>query len=272
MGDLDLLVHRKDLERAVALAEDLGYTEDVVQSRLRPNLEVGWRHHAHLRNEQGTILELHQRLIGGADDWRSPNEAWVWLQAVPPMLGGRGAHTLNTPAHIAYISAHQALQHGLADARLIWFYDVYALLGRAALLNAHEQPDWEALASLAAQNEWSASLRATLSGVVACFDVPVRYSLLAASPKTPSRDETLVQRKAGDGLRRTERVWQVISSLRGSSKIKLVLAFLFPSPERMRYRYQPNPAWLWSLYYPYRWFDFLSDLTQTLVKKVGIGK
>ncbi len=40
---------------------------------------------------------------------------------------------------------------------------------------------------------------------------------------------------------------------------------LIPQPAFIRWRYKPRPAWLWPLYYPYRWFDFLFDGLRTLL-------
>ncbi|MBU1660855.1 MAG: nucleotidyltransferase family protein, partial [Chloroflexi bacterium] len=256
MGDLDLLVEKDDLERAVASAQNLGYWEDIVE--LRPGLswEMGLGHHIHLQNEQHANLELHWRLIGGADDWRSPPAEWVWAQA-EQSDPKKPYQVLNTHAHILYISAHQALQHGLANARLIWFYDVYVLL------KAENTIDWGALITFSQETDWGASLSAVLSGVAKCFDYPVPEFVLQHLAETASRDATLVRQRAESGVTRTESVWQVVSALKGSSKLKLVWAYLFPSPARMRYRYRPKPAWLWALYYPYRWGDIFCDIIGT---------
>jgi len=259
MSDLDLLVRRADLEHAAALAQKLGYWEDAVELRPGLNWDLMLGHHIHLCNEQHANLELHWRLIAGADDWRSPPPEWVWAQT--EHLNQKLYHTLNTHAHILYISAHQALQHGLADARLIWFYDVYALL------KAEKTIDWEILIACAQETGWGASLRVVLSGVSMCFDYPVPEIVIQELRATASRDETLVQQKASNRLLRTESAWQVVSALKGISKLRLLLAYLFPSPARMRYRYNPRPAWLWPLYYLYRWGDITVDLFHTILRR-----
>jgi len=38
----------------------------------------------------------------------------------------------------------------------------------------------------------------------------------------------------------------------------------------MRWRYRPRPAWLWPLWYSYRWFDMARDGVAT-VWRIGKG-
>ena len=260
MGDLDLLVHKEDLDRAVDLAFQMGYQEAVDSD---PGVNRQFGHHIHLRNEKHVILELHWGLVGGEYDQRSPPMAWVWSQVHQPEfqeLDKRQFQMLDAPAHILFICAHMALQHGLSEARLIWFYDVYLLLQSYG-----DRMIWNKLLSGARQSGWGASLDAMLSAVVSNFEYPVPQDFISKLRRTPSNDEKLVQREID--VTRTMHGLHVFSALEASHKAKYLFVRLFPSPTHMRNHYHPKPSWIWPLYYPYRWWDMAVDLLRTILRK-----
>jgi hypothetical protein len=52
-----------------------------------------------------------------------------------------------------------------------------------------------------------------------------------------------------------------------AARFSLIWAHLVPTRAYLRWRYQLRlPAWLWPLYYPYRWFDLARDSVRTLIR------
>jgi hypothetical protein len=263
MGDLDLLVRRDDLDRASALAESLAFQHDTQELRSGLNRVVG--HHVNLKKGENILLELHWSLIGGDYDRNSPPIEWAWQQTKQFQINELVVQSLNHPAHLLYLSAHLALQHGFAEARLIWFYDVYTILQ-----SQEHEFDWSRLLAQGRELGWITSLVETLLSVAAYFEYPIPQDFINEIEKDPPGDANDVHRKANE-LTRTEYVSTRLGSLHGMNKVKLALAYLFPSPARMRYRYRPNWAWLWPLYYPYRWGDIIQDMIRTFWGRLKPG-
>jgi len=75
-------------------------------------------------------------------------------------------------------------------------------------------------------------------------------------------------------------VWDGLEAQSWRGRLRLAWAIACPSPEYMRWRYGPRPvpsassgqalsgvegpAWLWPVWYVYRWFDILRDGLSTL--------
>ncbi len=111
-------------------------------------------------------LELHWSLVaGGTGCWYGPPMAWFWEQKLPwtnlPSADGqsaaRSAYGVTPEASLLYACAHMMIQHGPAEARLIWFYDLDLLL-RSSL----EGFAWDEVIQQSRRLHWDAALFATL--------------------------------------------------------------------------------------------------------------
>ena len=60
MGDLDLLVHRKDVSEAYILLERLGFQKSTVE--LWSGTDQDFWHEALLTNDEGRVVEVHWNL------------------------------------------------------------------------------------------------------------------------------------------------------------------------------------------------------------------
>ncbi len=261
MGDLDLLVKKADIPTAVCLLNALGYWKDTVEHNAAVNWEEGFGHHIHLINAEGVVVELHWNLIGGDHDWRTPDEARIWAQAEP--LGSSGiVWQLNPAWHWVYLCAHLALQHGLIRSQLIWLYDL------AAMAKTAREPDWQQLTAAAERLDWSGAVAIALAAASQHFGLIVPAEVQAQLAASPSRDRNLVAQKAAGQDTRAARVWRLFSVLSPGAKLKLAWAYIFPAPAYIRKRYRPAPAWLWPLYYVYRWGDVGLDVVRTVWRRV----
>ena len=286
MGDVDLLVPNEHLAEVVARLKALGYVEPCPE--MAPGINTLASYHVHLQGGQDSHLsvELHRTfhwtLVGGKRDGRSPCISWFWTQIEPfilpppqsfssPVLQhpcppacpepSRRAPllTLTPTAHLLYLCAHLILQHGEAHSVLRWFYDIHLLVTRES-----HRIDWDELVIHAQEFGWAPALHAALAGTVQRFQPPLPAGLLESLIEgVDSRDQASVQRKTRPQPR-WESTSDQLASLSWRAQLRLLLAITIPNPTYVRWRYKPRPAWLWPLYYPYRWFDILRDGLTTL--------
>lgn len=285
LSDIDLLVPRQYLEPAVQALRSLGYAEPHPEMVRGLNRATSW--HVHLRGgpHQRIAVELHWNLIASDSDWRTPPLGWFWEQTERWKVekgkwkkenGGGSPSNLHSPssvfhltptAHLLYLAAHLMLQHGGAEARLLWFYDLHLLIAREG-----ERLDWDELVGRAGEFRWAPALHAALSGLQARFDTQIPHRVLDSLAQIHDpQAQRLVQRKAVQTQAETTGIRVVLARLDWRARLRLAWSIACPSPDYMRWRYKPEPAWLWPLYYPYRWFVILRDGLFTLWR-IGRGK
>ena len=199
-------------------------------------------------------LEPHWSLIGGEESRYRPRIDWFWDQVKMANLVGCQALILKPTAHLLFLAAHLAIKHGEAHSPLRWFYDIHLLVKREG-----QRIQWDELVARAREFRWAPALHVALAGTAARFAPPLPAGLLESlMDGTDSRDQALVQRKT-----RPQSRWQSttdqLTSLSWRARLRLLLAYFLPSPAFVRKRYRPHPAWLWPLFYPYRWLDMLRD-------------
>jgi Uncharacterised nucleotidyltransferase len=254
MSDLDLLVGRAELDAWLEAARDIGFR------RLCPEMARGLTEKVHYQVALAggvhgeTILELHFGLVAGASDWRSPDAAWFLDRSealeLPPEVSGPPARQLLPGPHLLYLSAHAMLQHGGAQARLIWFHDIHLLVSRLG-----ERIDWSSLLERAGSLRWDAALRGALSRARDLFGTSIPEAAMEALDAAAARDSTAsgrVGRLSDPTMSRAELVWSELRSVAARDRLRWALAILLPRPEYMRWRY-PAAGSLWPALYPYRW-------------------
>lgn len=275
LRDIDLLLHRRDLVPAMEALQALGYREAHPTRDTNLNAMLGYDVHFRGGPEGGIVIDLHWNLIGGDADWRSPPTTWFWSQTRPwergneSRDGGRRAakpgdrppaFQLTPTAQLLYSAAHLSLQHGGAQARLIWYYDLHLL--------AASQPcevDWEQLSARAHQFRWAAALLAALRGTHERFGTPLPASFLhSLEHHQDHQSARVVARKARAVQSRTTVTRDKFTSLDWPGRLRLAWSIACPAPTYIRWRYKPRPVWLWPLYYVYRWYDMARDGLATL--------
>ena len=159
MGDLDILVERRHLERASRLMADLGFKKE------RPDIRPGVFHNSGFQliipNENGVPqklnIELHWQLLNGKS---APDMEWFWQNNAPLGVNGRQMAGLNPEAAFLYGAAHLGYKHYGRRERLIWYYDLYLMFDRLEL-----QVDWPMLLEKSAQFGWVTGVYYALKGV-----------------------------------------------------------------------------------------------------------
>jgi hypothetical protein len=263
MCDLDMLLPKPKLSEALDVLRHLGYRATM------PEIAVG---HSQLTGHAVSLLggprrsvavELHWGLVSSDMDRRSPSLGWFWDQTEnwnENGVAGRNGHRqavlpesflhLKPTAHLLYLAAHIALQHGMEASRLLWFYDIHLLITREGY-----RIDWAELRRRADELRWNSALAAALSGAKKRFGTAIPDEFLRAVVENierhlPGHDVIAL----GRNQPRSARIWN--HQLRGMALISR-LAFIwnhcFPTASYIQWRYHPNPSWLWPLYYGVRW-------------------
>lgn len=287
LGDLDLLIPRSALDDAVAAVKSLGYNE------FAPEIGAGMHeiasHHVHLRggSDENLVVELHWTLASSDDTYYAPDLTWFWEQTEawkPERSGaqeierraereqegmqGSGAsmRQLTPTAHLLFLAAHLMLQHGARDARLLWFYDLHLLLTKCG-----DRIEWETLIEKAQAFHWAPALHAALRGVHARLDTPLPKEQMRLLVEITNRDPAaaaLVKRQSITNPTQTMRVRSKLAGMSWPSRLRYVRNQLLPHPKYIHWRYDPEPAWIWPLYYPYRWLHILRDGVRTVTRMI----
>jgi hypothetical protein len=272
MSDIDVLVPYPYVRMAVRSLSRLGY------QKMNENLA---HHHVLLHGgpQKKVAVELHWSLVEAfhpATAGDHPSQDWFWqhtrpwpsADASPAAAGleGLGALALQAEARLLYLTAHLLLQHAGSGERLLWYYDLHLLLERQP---ASREMDWTALLRQAVELGWDEALERALQALELRFAAPLPAGYTAARAALPVSEGRRSRPTPQDpGLRRsrTRAVWQGLRAQPLPQRLRLIWDMFFPEPAYLRWRYRPSPAWLWPLYYIYRWFDILRDSILTLVK------
>lgn len=256
MSDLDMLVPRHELDAWLQVARDAGL------HRLCPEMALGLteRIHYQIALAGGThpqaMIEIHFGLVAGSRDWRSPEAAWFLERCEPfeppPESSCPPARQLLPGPHLLYLSAHAMLQHGRAQARLVWFHDMHLLISRRG-----PDIDWESLVAKARALRWEIALREALIRARELFGTPIpEAAMKALEAASDSTAAACVRRLADSSTSRAELVWSELGSVPSGDRVRWALAIMFPRPEYMKWRY-PLAEAVWPLVYPYRWARIL---------------
>ena len=186
MGDIDLLIHKKDLTQIFNVMKTLGY--QLESSRFRLWLMSGVLYEANFDGGvQNTChVEFHWSLIGGEYSRYYPELDWFWKHS--QMLSTKiiSAKFLDQEPSLLYLSAHLTLKHGMAEAILLWMHDLYIQLKTPNL-----KIDWDEIINQAEKFHWESSMLVAIQEVCQRFDINLNhlairnYKNIGSSPDHP---------------------------------------------------------------------------------------
>ena len=257
MVDVDCLVPRDSYRHASKLLRGLGYlpgNRDQV-----PGMHEMSDYHTGLKGGPGNrvIFELHWGLVSTPLAWYAAPVRWFWEHNEP--WGGDGVTRQLTPlAHLVYLSGHTMLQHGGSQLLLIWLYDIHLLVESGRI-------DWNELVESVAGFHWGGVVAKALRWAQAAFDTNLPAGVLERLDQVsePAVDQLVAFKQRFRGSRLMYD-WYSLIALRGMSRLRYALGMIFPQPAYIRWRYNPRPAWLWPVYYPYRWLRMLIEGIQAV--------
>jgi hypothetical protein len=265
MGDLDILVPKSKLAKAVQIANSLGYEDTLPDAS--PGLRDLLSHEICLQKTgaYSMTLELHHSLVADKSFVYAVPVDWFWEQTEPLIVSLSRVRfesllMLTPAAQILYAASHAMLQHGRKNTPLRWFYDLDRLINTYA-----GRMDWDLLLSQASVFEWGSALDAALSQTRAYFNTPVPDNVLASLSELTDRHRELVALLQNKPATHVLEEGQKMLALNGVARFRLFFALLIPSPSYMRWRYQLKTSWALPVYYLFRWRGILKDAFHTIV-------
>lgn len=256
MGDLDLLVHRRDVPTVLQVLSQQGYARRHVEPQA--GLTIDAENEMLLYRDTGTdtAIEVHWNLFDSPYyQERLPLE-WFWETAVPLRLEGLETRMLGAEAQLLHLCGHLLLHH--QGKGLLWLHDIAAWVVRYGA-----EVSWETLLEKAQACDLVLALQSALHRVTSEWGAPVPPAVLARlEALEPLPEERrivawLTQERRPVLLR----FWADLASMPGwSRRLRYALANIFPSPAYMQRHYRvPHPL-LIPCYYPYRWIKGLWEL------------
>jgi hypothetical protein len=245
MRDLDLLVHRQDLEGALAALRRLDY---------RGLMRNYFRCHVFMQGGTGgeTAVELHWSLVdysagksfenAGRQEAGTVERLWSGAEVLR-LDGGQEGLALNPAAHLVYLCAHLWKQHG-GGLRLLWCFDLHLLASSGRL-------DWEAVIEAAQASCAEAAVSRSLELAQRYFGTQVPPGVLDALEAGP-----------GNSGSRRSTAGEVWRGLGWHDRLGMLQGLFFPSPAYVRWRYHPKPVWLWPAFYPVRWVEKTAEVAR----------
>ncbi|MCS6908741.1 MAG: nucleotidyltransferase family protein [Anaerolineales bacterium] len=258
MSDLDILLHKGDIPKAVWILKQNGYEEPILhQSEL---LKQDVTHDVHLRQTQPPYLDLevHWLLVSGERFRHKTDMDWFWRRIMPLQGWQEGVYTLSPVAHLLYLCGHLGYQHGLGTIGLLWLVDI------ARFLKKYEaQIDWEDFVVGAKHLSWSAAAYYTFRQVQKyLFQSPPTSVMERLRLQMTAEEEKHVLSMSVVAPSRVLFAWKQFQQLDNAARVRNIVGRLFPSLAFMRERYGFRSNWQAILGYPVRW----ADLTQVFLK------
>jgi hypothetical protein len=141
--DLDILVHREEVERSRSVLLSLGYVAVLPYDKdQRASMQLSGHHEQHAHPVSGTTIELHWSLNNRSLTHDSFEHHW-WESRQGALIGGASMRTLGVEQMLLYLCMHGG-KHSWG--RLSWLCD----LQRA--LVAYPDADWDRVWALAAES------------------------------------------------------------------------------------------------------------------------
>ena len=250
MGDIDLLVHKKDLPAVAETLNGLGFQE--LDRRLGFAQAFYYTLEFFKDRHNGVIVEPHWTIAYPPFGDRV-NMDMVWKRCVRGQVVGIDTWLLDRADLIVHLCLH--LIHHSDKAPLLWFYELDRFLRqeKAAL-------DWSQVLRVARQTGLELLLVQVLGKVMDLFDSPIPDHVVSElrSQLTPHRgrvvgasvESRMVRLLANySGVHGGEQ-FALLFTIKGlRPRFRYALALLFPSPQFMLLRYGLSTRKPLGLYY-----------------------
>jgi hypothetical protein len=268
MGDADVMVHPADMERAVSVMRELGFTSDSVFDL---DAYMDQQHHLPPFTRAGRLtVELHWTFVQpimGLPFTRSDLDG-VWARSVPISLGGAPARSLCPEDMLIHLCFHASAQHLFLSMGLRACFDIAEVLTRY-----QDALDWDQLQqrALAWKLHSSVALTLTLAREFANAAAPPSVLEGLGSEALP---EKIVEQARSNICNPTEIDAAITASEHlvefGNAsllgRLRVLFNRAFPSRREMAVLYPAaHSRWI-CLYYPLRWRDALLRHKERLIQ------
>jgi hypothetical protein len=263
-GDIDILVHRKDVDACLRLLAEQGIDE------FWPNLlkdEYFTRHHLHQQRSTADLniwFEIHWALdhpytlmtmdYAGIFQRARPSRllgAPVWEMAAPDLLLSLAIHLVKHAVYLPSLADRKDLPRIiLADGMSMYYLDI------AEVLKQHQDVDWDLTIRLAREGGAVDILGSVLRVCRRYFDAPIPGKVFdALSISRPwALTRRLMERVAEQELaayegRPVSRLWNLMLAPNGAFILRPIrmletLSYFFPPSDFLQRRYGKATLWI----------------------------
>ncbi len=249
MGDIDVLIPQAQVKSALALLEAVtgappAYLSTDIEARVR------------LGSRGQVRMDVHWHLLPPLHLRQHSDLAWFFSQQQTIVSEGVTLHTLRPEAHLLYLCAHAEIAHRGALA-LRHHFDLHRLLTQTPAF------DWDLVRRQVEVLGWTEAVARGLAISVEAFGTALPANIFTdLSQQRPAHESplhTADRRVLGN---RWTRMIDYLGTLKWDARVRTAVALLFPPPAYMRWRYHLRRGWQIPLYYPYRWFDVVREVTR----------
>lgn len=110
LGDIDILVRKKDLQTAIRILKTLGYTMDTYFSLQDQNTDV--KHTPPMKNKDGLSIEIHWTILSENEPFKI-DTGGLWDRALSVKIADVDVLALSPEDLVLHLSIHFAYQHHL---------------------------------------------------------------------------------------------------------------------------------------------------------------
>jgi hypothetical protein len=111
MSDIDILVKRQDVMRALAIARELGYLPTTYFNSEDENIDI--KHVPPLKKDDGPYLEIHWTILEENEPFTIDTRG-LWERAIPVRISNVNVSGLSPEDLILHLCLHLAYQHHLS--------------------------------------------------------------------------------------------------------------------------------------------------------------
>jgi hypothetical protein len=111
LGDIDILVRKKDLQTAIRILKTLGYTMETYFSLQDQNTDV--KHIPPMKNKDGLSIEIHWTILSEDEPFKI-DTGGLWDRALSVKIADVDVLALSPEDLVLHLSIHFAYQHHLS--------------------------------------------------------------------------------------------------------------------------------------------------------------
>jgi len=251
MLDLDLLIKKEQVPRAVQLLLEEGYHQDI-----EPQAGSALLYENELLLLKSGIkpiqLEIHWHLFDSPYYQREVNLDWFWEQSSSVEFGNFRGRIFRPEALLLHLFGHLALHHS-DQPSILWLVDL------AEVLTAYKDLiDWDLVIEQAVEHHLVRSLQWSTDQMMAFFLYPLIPMSVARKIESLSVDagEAVAFSMAIQADRSVAHyIWSDISLMPGRrSKLHFLVVKLIPAPSYLRSRYNLDSSYQIPFNYLRHWW------------------
>jgi hypothetical protein len=256
MVDLDILIHRTNIERALQVLDQMGYK--LVDPEVHPGILAQYENEL-LLHKLGAVdiaLELHWSLLDSPHYQQKLAMKWFWQTAETAQINDTRGLVLGPEATLLHLSSHLMLHH--YGRGLLWQHDVAEVLVRN-----RSRIDWEMVMNKAQNFDLVLPLQHVVAHVNDHWLLEIANDiLLSLSNLQPSsREQQVFGWLTAEDRPVAQRFWvDLATSASWKQRLEYAWRNLFPRPAYMRQRYQIKNRYLLPFYYPIRWLKGITSV------------